>query len=108
MLPVVVQAVALHVVTVSHRYLVSVVASITRQPAQPAVDLPPSHLFLAKIVPSIVATASRPSGLLAAPVATTRVATAVAVAVRVVVAAIGETAATTAIAGKTTQRTYNR
>jgi len=56
-------------------------------------------LFLAKIVPFIVATASRPSGLLAAPVATTRVATAV--VVKVVVAAIDEIAATTVIAGKT-------
>lgn len=93
MLPVVAQAAALRVVTASHQHLASAVASTTKQPAQPVADLPLSHLFLAKIVPSIAATASRHSGLLAVPAVTTPVATA-----GVVVAAIGATAA---IVGKT-------
>jgi len=94
MLPAVVQAAVLHVGTVNHHlHLVSVVASITRQRAQPVADLPRSHSFLARIAPSIVATVFRRNELLAAPAVTIRVATAA------VVDVIGETVAIAMIAG---------
>ena len=105
--PVVVQPVVPPVVMASHLHHVNVVmVNITKQPALPAVDLPPFHSFLVKTVPSIAVTASRHSAPLAATTETTHAPTVevpMAVAEMVAMAAIGVIAATTTIlAGKIT------